>query len=120
MLALPRPARRPIPKQVHGHTVLEISWTVAFALILLIIGIPTIRVIFRTQEAAAATALDVDVGGQQWWWEFRYPRSKIVTANEVHLPVGQTVAFRLHGPRRDPLASGSRSSAASATWSRTA
>ena len=33
----------PIPKQVHGHTVLEIGWTVAFAVVLLIIGIPTIQ-----------------------------------------------------------------------------
>ena len=30
----------PIPKQVHGHTVLEISWTIAFAVILLIIAHP--------------------------------------------------------------------------------
>jgi cytochrome c oxidase subunit 2 len=88
----------PIPKQVHGHTVLEISWTVAFALILLIIGIPTIQAVFKTQEAPAATALRVDVGGKQWWWEFVYPDLKVVTANELHLPVGQTVAFNLLAP----------------------
>ena len=88
----------PIPKQVHGHTVLEISWTIAFAVILLIIAIPTIRIIFKTQEAPAATALRVDVAGKQWWWEFSYPELKITTANELHLPVGQTVAFHLHAP----------------------
>jgi len=87
-----------IPRQVHGHTPLEIGWTVAFAVILLIIGIPTIRVIFKTQEAPAATALRVDVGGRQWWWEFKYPDLKVTTANEVHLPVGQTVAFHLYAP----------------------
>jgi cytochrome c oxidase subunit 2 len=73
----------PIPKQVHGHTVLEISWTIAFAVILLIIGIPTIKIIFKTQEAPAATALRVDVAGKQWWWEFTYPEFKITTANEL-------------------------------------
>ncbi|PWU18638.1 MAG: cytochrome c oxidase subunit II [Candidatus Rokuibacteriota bacterium] len=88
----------PLPKQTHGHTPLEISWTVAFAVVLLIIGIPTIRIIFKTQEAPAATALHVDVSGKQWWWEFKYPDLKIATANEVHLPVGQTVAFFLHAP----------------------
>jgi cytochrome c oxidase subunit 2 len=88
----------PIPKQIHGHTALEISWTIAFALVLVIIGIPTIRVVFKTQEAPAATALRVDVTGRQWWWQFEYPGQKIVTANELHLPVGQTVAFYLHGP----------------------
>jgi len=89
---------QPIPKQVHGHTLLEVSWTIAFAVVLLIFAIPTIPVIFKTQEAPAATALRVDVGGRQWWWEFKYPDLKIVTANELHLPAGQTVAFNLHAP----------------------
>ena len=88
----------PIPKQIHGHTALEISWTIAFAVVLLIIGIPTIRIIFKTQEAPAATALRVDVTGKQWWWEFSYPEFKVTTANELHLPVGQTASFHLHAP----------------------
>lgn len=88
----------PIPKQVHGHTLLEVSWTIVFALILLIFAIPTIAVIFKTQQAPAATALRVDVSGRQWWWEFSYPDLKVVTANELHLPAGQTVAFNLHAP----------------------
>ena len=89
---------RPIPKQVHGHTLLEVSWTIAFAVVLLIFAIPTIPVIFETQAAPPATALRVDVSGRQWWWEFKYPDLKIVTANELHLPAGQTVAFNLHAP----------------------
>jgi cytochrome c oxidase subunit 2 len=88
----------PVPRQTHGHTLLEVGWTIAFAVVLVIIGIPTVQVIFKTQEAPAATALRVDVAGRQWWWEFRYPELGIVTANEVHVPVGQTVAFHLHGP----------------------
>ena len=88
----------PIPKQVHGHTILEVSWTIAFAAILVIFAVPTVRVIFKTQEAPAATDLRVDVVGRQWWWEFRYPGQGVVTANEAHIPVGQTVAFNLHGP----------------------
>jgi cytochrome c oxidase subunit II len=87
-----------IPKQVHGHTVLEVGWTIAFAAILVIFAVPTVRVIFKTQEAPAATDLQVDVVGRQWWWEFRYPGQGVVTANEAHIPVGQTVAFHLHGP----------------------
>jgi len=91
-------AGAPIPKQVHGHTALEVGWTIAFAVILLVFAIPTIRVIFKTQEAPAATALRVEVFGKQWWWEFKYPQFKITTANELHLPVGQTAVFLLNGP----------------------
>jgi cytochrome c oxidase subunit II len=89
-----------VPKQIHGHTPLEITWTVAFAVILLIIGIPTIRAVFRTQEAPAATldALRIDVAGRQWWWEFKYPGLKIATANELHLPAGRLIDFHLAAP----------------------
>jgi cytochrome c oxidase subunit 2 len=93
-------AERRMPRQIHGHTILEVSWTVAFAVILVIIGIPTIRAIFKTQEApaAATNALRVDVAGRQWWWEFKYPSLGITTGSELHLPAGQMVEFRLHGP----------------------
>jgi cytochrome c oxidase subunit 2 len=83
---------------VHGHTTLEVGWTIAFAVILLVFAIPTIRVIFKTQEAPAATALRVEVFGKQWWWEFRYPQFKITTANELHLPKDQTATFLLNAP----------------------
>ena len=88
----------PLPAQTHGHTLLEIAWTVAPALALLVIAIPTIQVIFRTQAAPAAQALDVTVRGRQWWWEFRYPSLGVVTANELHLPAGRPVALSLEGP----------------------
>ena len=89
---------QPIPTQVHGHTLLEVSWTIAFAVILLIFAVPTIPVIFETQAAPPPTALKVDVAGRQWWWEFKYPDLKVVTANELHIPAGQQVAFNLHAP----------------------
>lgn len=87
-----------LPPQTRGHTGLEIGWTVAPALILLLIGIPTIQTIFRTQAPAPPGALPVVVRGWQWWWEFRYPTLGVVTANELHLPVGRPVVLRLEGP----------------------
>ena len=88
-----------LPRQTHGHPGLEIAWTIGPALILLIIAVPTIQVIFRTQsQAKPPDALDVTVRGYQWWWEFRYPGLDVVTANELHLPAGRTVVFALEGP----------------------
>ena len=91
-----RPAA-PLPAQTRGHSALEIAWTIAPALILLAIAIPTIQVIFRTQAAPAASALQITVLGRQWWWEFRYPTLDVVTANELHVPAGQPVALTLDG-----------------------
>ncbi len=38
-----------------------------------------------------STRLTVDVVGHQWWWEVRYPGTGAVTANEIHIPVGERV-----------------------------
>ena len=37
--------------------------------------------------AASSTALTVDAVGHQWYWAFRYPGTKAVTAGELHIPV---------------------------------
>ncbi len=88
----------PLPRQIRGHTLMEISWTIAPALVLLVIAIPTIQIIFRTQGEAPRGALEVTVRGWQWWWEFRYPTLDVVTANEMYVPIGQPIALRLEGP----------------------
>jgi cytochrome c oxidase subunit 2 len=41
--------------------------------------------------AAAKTALTVEAIGHQWYWEFRYPGTKAVTADEMHIPVDTAV-----------------------------
>jgi len=83
------------PRPLHGHTALEIGWTLAPALILVFIAVPTMRTIFATAGHAPAGALRVEVVGHQWWWEYRYPDLGIVTANELHLPVGTPVQLEL-------------------------
>ena len=85
----------PQPKPVHGNVALEIAWTVAPALILVAIAIPTVATIFKTQAAAPAGAVAVKVVAHQWWWEFQYPQRGVVTANELHVPVGRPVELTL-------------------------
>jgi cytochrome c oxidase subunit 2 len=83
------------PKQVHGNTKLEIGWTMIPALVLAVIAVPTIGTIFDLAETPPDSALQVTVVGKQWWWEFQYPDAKVVTANELHIPVGRKVALKL-------------------------
>ena len=82
-------------KQFHGNSTLEIGWTLIPAVILAFIAVPTIRTIFKTQAKAIPNALQVEVIGHQWWWEFRYPQYGVITANELYLPVGRTANFAL-------------------------
>jgi cytochrome c oxidase subunit 2 len=83
------------PSRLHGHTALEIGWTLAPALILVFIAVPTMRTIFATAARAPAGAVRVEVIGHQWWWEYRYPDLGIVTANELHLPRGTPVELEM-------------------------
>lgn len=80
----------PEPPQIHGNTKLELAWTAAPALLLAVLYILTVRTM-ATVEAEVPGALRVRVIAHQWWWEFEYPELGIVTANELHLPVGQPV-----------------------------
>jgi len=76
------------PAQIYGSTQIELSWTVLPILIVVVLFLATARVIFVTQTAAKpSSALDVVVVGHQYWWEYRYPKLGIVTANELHIPV---------------------------------
>ena len=88
---------RPHPRQIHGHLGMEIALTIAPALIVVAIAIPTIRAVFRTQTPHADDegALVVEVVGHQYWWEFRYPELGVTTANEMHLPVGRPITFKM-------------------------
>lgn len=83
------------PKQIHGNTALEITWTLIPALIVIMIAVPTVRTVFQIQRPAPPEALEIEVVGHQWWWEFRYPEAGIVTANQFYVPVGRPVHLRL-------------------------
>ncbi len=81
----------PEPKQVHGNTTLEIAWTIAPAIILALVAVPTVLTIWKTQSRPPGDLMKVKVVGHQWWWEFQYPDLGVTTASEMHVPVGKTV-----------------------------
>ncbi|MHB8621212.1 MAG: cytochrome c oxidase subunit II [Chloroflexota bacterium] len=84
-----------LPRQTHGNTRLEIAWTIAPAILLAIVAVPTVQTNFDTQAPPPAHSMQVNVIGHQWWWEFQYPALGITTANEVHLPLNKPVSFNL-------------------------
>src|SRR6266478_3816226 len=76
------------PAQVYGSTQIELAWTIIPILIVVVLFLATARVIHAIQDAPKpAGAVEVTAIGHQFWWEFRYPKLGIVTANELHVPV---------------------------------
>ena len=84
------------PAQVYGSTQVELAWTVIPILIVVILFLATARVVAGIQNAARPrNALEVTVIGHQFWWEYRYPPLNVVTANELHIPVGEPTFLTL-------------------------
>lgn len=73
----------------------------AVAATVLIIGSLTVLSYAATRplSVAGGEPLVIRVRGYQWWWEVTYPGSapdrRLITANEIHVPVGRTVRIEL-------------------------
>jgi cytochrome c oxidase subunit 2 len=87
------------PPQVYGSKPIEIAWTVAPALIVLIIVLVTTRTLWEVNvtppvEKPGDNTLFVTVVGRQWWWEFTYDHYNgktlaFIAANELHIPASE-------------------------------
>jgi cytochrome c oxidase subunit 2 len=77
--------------QVHGHTRLEVVWTVIPVIILAVIGIVVFYELPVISDApAAANPLRITVEGHQFYWQFDYPNGSR-SINDLHVPAGQVV-----------------------------
>jgi cytochrome c oxidase subunit 2 len=82
------------PSEREGNRRLEIVWTAAPALLLIVLFIITVRAMLNVKDPPA-DELRVEVIGHQWWWEYRYPDGNVVTANELHLPADTPVRLEI-------------------------
>ncbi len=102
--AIIRYRRRPggaKPPQIHGNTSLEVVLTIIPTVLVLGLGIWSIFTLFDIEEPpeGGPDALQVNVTGHQWWFEFEYPDAgngkKIITANEMRIPVDRPIQIQL-------------------------
>jgi cytochrome c oxidase subunit 2 len=73
---------------------LVIAFGIAIPLVVLVtlFGASDIYAIrFSQAPARASTPMTVEVIGHQWWWQVRYPATRAVTANEMHIPTGTRI-----------------------------
>lgn len=67
-----RAAANPTPSRTSHNTTLEIAWTVIPVLILVVIAIPSFRLIYY-QDRTVDADITVSVQGRQWYWHYAYP-----------------------------------------------
>lgn len=68
---------------------------VAPAIVLLLVFVFTVGTIRAISAPAIPEEMTIEVTGHQWWWEVHYPHQDVITANEIHIPVGQPVRIHL-------------------------
>lgn len=64
--------RNPVPSKTSHNTLLEVVWTMVPVIILLVIIVPSLKLIYFMDRAEDAE-LTVKVTGHQWYWSYEYP-----------------------------------------------
>ena len=75
---------------IHGHTGLEIVWTLIPTVLVTAIGIFSAIVLARN-DALGSNPLRINVTAQQFAWSFSYPEAKNLTTGTLRLPVNRSV-----------------------------
>ena len=80
--------RNPTPSQTSHNTFLEVAWTVIPILILVVIAIPSFRMVYYLDRTPDAD-LTIKVTGHQWYWEYSYPDNGNIDFSSYFVPDDQ-------------------------------
>jgi len=92
----PRAAETPSESALTTAVTGAAAVTVVILFVLLVFSIYTDRAV---ASVGAPSAVSIAVTGHQWWWEIEYedatPSRRLTTANEIHIPIGRPVVFKV-------------------------
>ncbi len=77
--------RNPVASAFSHNTVIEVSWTVIPILILVLIAIPSFRLVYY-EDRTDSPDMTVKVTGHQWFWEYTYPEQKNLDFSSYIIP----------------------------------
>jgi cytochrome c oxidase subunit II len=80
--------RNPVASRTSHHAVLEILWTVIPVLILVVIAIPSFRLVYY-EDRTYDPDLTIRVTGHQWYWEYSYPDNGNIDFSSYFVPDNQ-------------------------------
>jgi cytochrome c oxidase subunit II len=66
-------AKNPVPSKLTHHTGLEVAWTIIPVLILVVVAIPSFRIL-RDQLVIPPADITLKITGKQWYWSWEYPK----------------------------------------------
>ena len=92
-----------LPRQVHEHVPLELSYTIVPLLIVVVLFAVTFVSVNAVDEADADVELVVEVIGFQWQWQFDYPEAGVSVHRHRHDDARAGASGRHGGALRPPL-----------------
>jgi len=75
----------PTPTRTSHNTVLEVAWTVVPVLILVVIAVPSFKLLYFVDKTENAD-MTLKVIGHQWYWEYQYPDQGDITFSSNMVP----------------------------------
>ncbi|MBN9555829.1 MAG: cytochrome c oxidase subunit II [Alphaproteobacteria bacterium] len=114
-----RAGANPTPSKVHHNTLLEVAWTIIPVIILVVIAVPSFRLLYF-ESAIPKPDVVIKAIGKQWFWTYEYPGANagftydslglsdadaakagkprlLGTDNEVVVPVGKVIEIETTG-----------------------
>ncbi len=96
------------PRQVHGNTALELTWTFIPIVIVSLLFALAVQTLQATTVPLTAPkgSITITVIGHQWVWEYQYPQygidyfqqySAAVPVDGMHIPIGRPVLLNITG-----------------------
>jgi cytochrome c oxidase subunit 2 len=67
-----RAGANPVPSKVHHNTLLEVAWTIIPVIILVVIAIPSFKLLYF-EAAIPKPDITIRAIGKQWFWTYEYP-----------------------------------------------
>ena len=80
-----RESKNPVPSKRSHNTILEVVWTAVPVLILVIIAIPSFKLLYYS-DVLPDTKLTVKAIGHQWYWSYEYPDNGDFTFDALMIP----------------------------------
>ena len=71
-----RSSKNPIPSKTSHNTLIEVLWTLIPCIILVVIAVPSFRLLYK-QDIIPKSDVTLKVTGYQWYWGYEYPDQKI-------------------------------------------
>jgi cytochrome c oxidase subunit 2 len=80
-----RASANPVPSKTSHNTLVEVLWTVVPILILIVIAVPSFKLLYYADKTAKPE-LTIKAIGKQWYWSYEYPDNGNFTFDATIIP----------------------------------